>query len=113
MKITRRKTWGAALLLCATFWGGVAGGVVAACQPSDDKPSAPVTVQVSPAPTRVELPPSLASALGGEQPQEVPQDWAQALAEEPGQADRDWSLCDFYLGDTTYVVCPDGYTYSS
>ncbi|MEU7570306.1 hypothetical protein [Micromonospora sp. NPDC049240] len=109
--MTRRKTWGAAFLLVATFWTGVAGGVMVGCQPTDDKPTHTVTVR--PSPTRVELPPTLADALGGADPQEVPLGWAQALAQEPGQGGRDWSLCDFYLDGDTRVVCPDGYTFSS
>lgn len=43
----------------------------------------------------------------------VPANLAEFLAEEPGQADRDWALCTLYVGDTSYVVCPDGYVASS
>ncbi|OKI45093.1 hypothetical protein [Micromonospora sp. CB01531] len=45
--------------------------------------------------------------------QPVPADMAEALAEEPGQADRDWSVCTWYVGDTSWVVCPDGYALGS
>lgn len=45
--------------------------------------------------------------------QPVPAEMAEALAEEPGQADRDWGVCTWYVGDTSYVVCPDGYVLSS
>ncbi|MFC4089331.1 hypothetical protein [Micromonospora sp. GCM10011541] len=43
----------------------------------------------------------------------VPADMAEFLAEEPGQGDRDWSVCTWYVGDTSWIVCPDGYSLSS
>jgi hypothetical protein len=41
----------------------------------------------------------------------VPQDWADALAEGGDTPDADtrvWEDCWLSIGDTSYVVCPDG-----
>lgn len=45
----------------------------------------------------------------------VPQDWADALAEgeAPDASTRDWSVCWLSVGDTSYVLCPDGTLESS
>jgi hypothetical protein len=39
---------------------------------------------------------------------------AKALTEsEPDQAGRDWQSCLYLEGDTTLIVCPDGFTLTS
>lgn len=40
----------------------------------------------------------------------VPADWADALAEgeAPDATTRDWTRCWLSIGDTSFVVCPDG-----
>lgn len=45
--------------------------------------------------------------------QPIPAGMLDTLSNEPGQAGRDWSLCRWYVDDTSWVICPDGYRISS
>lgn len=38
---------------------------------------------------------------------------AGLAAMEPDQIGRDWTACSLYLGDTSTIVCPDGFTLTS
>lgn len=47
-------------------------------------------------------------------PQELGDALAEGVSEAPENADtRDWEACLVDEGDTTYIVCPDGYTMTS
>jgi hypothetical protein len=143
MKINRRKTWGAALLAGALMWGaGFAGATLARQYAATEtvRPAgyvAPVASQPEPEPTELAVRPPIPGLpecptedsvgpcnwYGGEngeglkfaaipEPgQPVPADMAEFLAEEDPA--RDWSVCTWYVGDTSYVVCPDGFSVSS
>jgi hypothetical protein len=138
VKLTRRKTWGGALLVGVVMWGGLvgcaalAGKTLAGEQPTPAPQAEVVETELPVRPPIEGLPEcptedsegpcnwyggkngkGLKFAALPERGEPVPADMWEFLSEEPGQASRDWGLCTWYVGDTSYVVCPDGYSVSS
>jgi hypothetical protein len=137
---TQRKPFLGAVLVGASMWGVLIGGGVLGHRLVTDEP-AEVTPAPQVAVVETELPvrppieglpecptedsegpcnwyggkngKGLKFAALPERGEPVPADMREFLSEEPGQANRDWSVCTWYVGDTSYVVCPDGYSVSS
>jgi hypothetical protein len=135
---TQRKPFLGALLVGASMWGvliggGVLGHRLVTTEPAEVPPAPPVAVVETELPVRppIEGLPECPTEdsegpcnwYGGkngkglkfaalpEHGQPVPEDMIPDLAVE--DAGRDWSVCTWYVGDTSYVVCPDGYSVSS
>lgn len=90
------------------------GAALTGCTDREPTPAplTPVAVEVTPAP-EVTVPADLVDELAGAIGEPIDAEFAEWLAQEPGQADRDWSVCRWFEGDTSYVICPDGYRVSS